>query len=68
MQHLGEEFARIRIGIGPKTHEQMDSSDFVLAKFSQAENERLNDLKREINAILTETIYGGQLAQETRTF
>lgn len=68
IQHLGENFGRIRIGIGPKLHEQMDSSDFVLAKFSQLEQERLPDLSREVSAILTETIYGGQLHSETRNF
>lgn len=67
IQHLGEDFGRVRIGIGPKTHEQMDSADFVLAKFSQAEQDRIKDLTRETSAILTETIYG-QLPHETRNF
>lgn len=68
IQHIGEDFGRIRVGIGPKTHEQMDSADFVLAKFSQSEQERIKDLTRETIAILTEAIYGGQLANETRSF
>lgn len=68
IQHLGEEFNRIRIGIGPKTPEQMDSADFVLAKFSSEEQGKLTDLTRETTAILTETIYGGQLHPETRSF
>jgi PTH1 family peptidyl-tRNA hydrolase len=68
IQHLGEDFGRIRIGIGPKLHEQQDSADFVLAKFSKAEQEKLPDLTREVTAILTETIYGGQLHPETRSF
>lgn len=68
VQHVGGEFGRIRIGIGPKTHEQMDSVDFVLSRFNDNENSRLKDLKREVSAILTETIYGDQLAQETRSF
>lgn len=68
IQHLGEEFGRIRIGIGPKTPEQMDSADFVLAKFSQDEQGRINDLTRETTALLTEIIYGGQLNSETRSF
>lgn len=69
IQHMGGEFGRVRIGIGPKTHEQMDSADFVLQRFSEAEHGRLKDLTREVNAILTETIYGdGQLPHETRTF
>lgn len=68
MQHMGEDFGRLRIGIGPKTHEQMDSADFVLAKFTQDEQTRLPDLKRETTALLTETIYGGVLQSETRNF
>lgn len=68
IQHLGEGFGRIRIGIGPKLHEQQDSADFVLAKFSKEEQEKLPDLTRETSAILTETIYGGQLHPETRSF
>lgn len=68
IQHLGENFGRIRIGIGPKLHEQQDSADFVLAKFSKAEQEKISSLTRETSAILTETIYGGQLHPETRSF
>jgi PTH1 family peptidyl-tRNA hydrolase len=68
IQHLGEDFGRIRIGIGPKTHEQMDSADFVLAKFNTDEQSKIKDMQREISAILTETIYGEQLQSETRSF
>lgn len=68
IQYFGENFGRLRIGIGPKTHEQMDSADFVLAKFNSVEQEKMPDLKREVSAILTETIYGDQLASETRSF
>jgi len=68
IQHLGEDFGRIRIGIGPKLHEQQDSADFVLAKFSKEEQARMPDLTRETTAILTETIYGGQLHPETRAY
>jgi peptidyl-tRNA hydrolase, PTH1 family len=68
IQHLGEDFGRIRVGIGPKLHEQQDSADFVLAKFSKEEQAKISDLTRETSAILTETIYGGQLHSETRSF
>ena len=68
IQHLSEDFNRMRIGIGPKTPEQIDSADFVLARFSKAEQERLGDLTRETSALLTEIIYGGQLMPETRSF
>lgn len=68
IQHIGEDFGRIRIGIGPKTHEQMDSADFVLAKFAATEQEKLPYLKRETIALLTEVIFGGSLQPETREF
>lgn len=69
LQHIGEGFGRVRVGIGPKTHEQMDSADFVLAKFSPDEQSRIQDLTREVTALLTETIYGGStLPTETRSF
>lgn len=67
--HGVEESARLRIGIGPKRPEQMDSADFVLAKFQADEKKHLDALKRETNSILTEYIYGlGQLPAETRSF
>lgn len=69
IQHLGEGFGRVRIGIGPKQPEQMDSADFVLAKFSKEQQEQLKNLTRETNAILSEYTYGdAQLPQETRNF
>lgn len=74
-QHLGEDYGRIRIGIGPKTPEanlpagrQVDSADYVLAKFSGKEQEQLKNLFQEATAILTEYIHSGRLATETRSF
>lgn len=65
---LGEEYGRVRVGIGPKTPEQIDSADFVLQKFNKKELEHLPELVREVNAILTEYIFGGQLPHDTRSF
>jgi PTH1 family peptidyl-tRNA hydrolase len=67
-QHIGEETGRIRIGIGPKKPAQMDSSDFVLAKFSDKEKAQLPNLKREVTAILSEYLFSTQLQAETRDF
>ena len=68
-QHITEQYGRIRVGIGPKTPEQIDSADFVLQKFSPEEQDQLNNLAKETGAILTEFIYSGQaLPTETRTF
>ena len=69
IQHNGEQTGRIRVGIGPKAHEQMDSADFVLQRFTADELARTKDLTREVSAILTETIYGdGKLPHDTRSF
>jgi PTH1 family peptidyl-tRNA hydrolase len=69
IQHGGEGTGRVRIGIGPKEPEQMDSADFVLARFSKEQQEHISELTREVNAILSEYSYGdGQLPQETRNF
>jgi len=67
-EHVGENTGRIRIGVGPKKPAQIDSADFVLAKFSGKEQSQLSNLRREILAIVTEYIYGGQLLAETRNF
>lgn len=69
IRHLGEGFGRVRVGIGPKVPEQIDSADFVLQKFSENETAQLPKLKREVISILTEYIFGGQnLPTETRSF
>jgi len=67
-EHVGEATGRIRIGIGPKKPAQIDSSDFVLGKFSEKEMSQLSNLYKELNAIFSEYIYGGQLMAETRSF
>lgn len=67
-QHLGADYGRVRIGVGPKKPAQIDSADFVLAKFSPAEQKQLKNLLQESTAILTEYIHSAQLPAETRTF
>lgn len=68
IQHIGEEFGRIRVGIGPKTPEQIDSADFVLAKFNSQEQEHMAALIKEVTALLSEYAYGSKLTSETRNF
>lgn len=67
-QHIGEDYGRIRVGIGPKNPPQIDSADFVLQKFSSDEQTHLPALAKETSAILTEYVYGGQLPHDTRSF
>ena len=69
IQHIGEDFNRMRIGVGPKKPKQMDLSDFVLAKFSKKDLSNMKLLMQESNAVLTEYCYGnGQFLEETRNF
>ncbi len=65
-QYIGEDYGRVRVGIGAET--KLDASDFVLAKFSKEEQAQLSQLTKETVAILTESIYGGELPHETRSF
>ncbi len=67
-QHIGEDYGRIRIGVGPKTPEKIKSEDFVLQRFSPEQYEQLPNLLKEVRTILTEYIYGGQLPHDTRSF
>lgn len=65
---LNENFGRVRIGIGPKVPETIDSADFVLQKFSPDQQAQLPNLIKETNAILSEYVYGEGLPTETRSF
>jgi len=42
LEHLGDGFARYRVGIGPKEPAQMELTDFVLGKFSPDQQIILN--------------------------
>lgn len=68
IQHCGEDFGRVRIGIANEFSSKLDSADFVLQKFSKSEQENLKPLSTEVNAILNEYIFGGQLSHDTRSF
>lgn len=68
IDHLGEDFNRIRIGIRNELADKADSADFVLSKFSKEEQLHLPALYKEVTVLLTEYIHQGQLATETRSF
>lgn len=67
-QHVGENYTRLRIGIGPKHPEQIDAADFVLQAFNKEEKTKLPDMVREVNAMLSEYVYGSPFVAETRSF
>ena len=65
---IGENYGRIRIGIGPKHPEQIETDAFVLAKFDKTEKEQLGNLKRETLSIIQEYVFGDSLPKDTRKF
>lgn len=68
IQHCGEDFSRVRIGVRNELAEQMDSADFVLAKFSKQEQGSLPELYREVSALLSEYTVNHELPHDTRNF
>ncbi|HTB49148.1 MAG TPA: aminoacyl-tRNA hydrolase [Verrucomicrobiae bacterium] len=67
-EHIGENYGRIRVGVGPKHPTKIKSEDFVLQKFSAEEQAQLPNLTREANAILSEYLYGAELPHDTHNF
>jgi PTH1 family peptidyl-tRNA hydrolase len=66
IQHLGEDFGRLRIGIGSKLTDKKDAADFVLNKFSKEEQKAIATILQESNAMITEYIFASQLPHDTR--
>jgi len=67
IQQIGDDFGRLRIGIGSDISQKAEAADFVLGKFTQKEQEILPLIIREAAVITTEFIFGGNLPPETRT-
>lgn len=68
IQHIGEDFGRIRIGINNEIADKQDSAEFVLTRFNKEEASQMDSLKREVTAILSEYMHGNALASDTRSF
>jgi PTH1 family peptidyl-tRNA hydrolase len=66
IQHIGDGFGRVRVGIQNDSEAQMDMADYVLANFNEEELAQVTNLTREVNSILTEYVFSGQLPHETR--
>ncbi len=67
IQHLGEDFGRLRVGIGNEVSEKADASDFVLGKFTKAEQAKIPKIFKEANALIAEYIFSGTFPHDTRT-
>lgn len=66
LQHVEGDVNRVRIGIGKPIDNA--SADFVLQKLTSQEQKELPGLLKEVESILVEYIYRGDLISETRTF
>jgi len=67
IQYIGDDFRRLRVGIGSEISQKADSASFVLGKFSGEEQGKLPEIIKEANAMITEYIFSGDLPHETRT-
>lgn len=65
---IGEDYSRIRIGVGPKDPPQINSEDFVLRNFSSSQQQQLPLMTREVTSVIHEFLAAGQLPHETRSF
>ena len=66
IQHIGDDFGRLRIGVGNGVSEKADAAEFVLGKFTNKEQESLPLIFREANALITECVFSGELSSDTR--
>lgn len=64
--HLGEDFNRLRIGIGNEVSAKADAADFVLGRFTKNEQGSLPLILQEAAVITSEYIFSGSLPHDTR--
>lgn len=67
IQHIGDDFGRLRIGIGSPISEKADAAEFVLGKSTKKEQESIPLIIREAGALITEYIFGAGLSSQTRS-
>ena len=65
---IGEDYARLRIGIAGEHKDKEESAAYVLKNFSKEEQSHFKDLYTETNSLITEFIYSDQLQPDTRQF
>jgi len=66
-QYIGDDYGRLRVGIGNEIAEKADAADFVLGKFTKEEQAKLPEIIKEAGVLITEYIFSGQLNPDTRT-
>lgn len=68
IDHIGEKFNRVRVGIGPKHPPKIEADKYVISPFDKTESSKIPDLEKEVISIVVEFIYSGALNEETRSF
>lgn len=56
--HMGQQYARLRIGIATPLRDQMNDADFVLGKFNAEEQSQLNVISEHAQALIDDFIDG----------
>lgn len=67
IQYIGDDFGRLRIGVGSEIADKSDAAEFVLKKFSKEEQGKLPKIISEAASKIDSYIASGELPHETRT-
>ena len=65
IEHIGENFGRIRVGVANPKSAVLDSADFVLAKFDKNEQAEATDLRKEVASLVIQAIADGSVTPQT---
>ena len=65
---IGEDYARLRIGIAGEHSDAQPAVAYVLKNFSKTEQRHFKSLYAETNALITEFIFSDLLQADTRSF
>lgn len=66
IEYMGEDFMRLRIGIGDPKNLKLPADSFVLGKFSDNESNSLGLILKEACSMLGEFVATGELPNDTR--
>ncbi len=65
---IGEDYARLRIGIKNDHAAKMDAASFVLKPFSKEEQGHFKAMQTEVASLITEFVFSDSLLSDTRKF
>lgn len=65
---IGEDYARVRIGIAGEHSSKEDAAAYVLKNFNKTEQGEFKSMFKEVNTLITEFIYSETILPDTRSF